>query len=54
MFKIKAAKFGGSEFLYKLYVVTNRRKPRLITLKAHCGPGDECEPVITIMLPEED
>lgn len=26
----------------------------LATFKAICGPGDEGEPVITIMLPEED
>ncbi|MCK6501388.1 MAG: hypothetical protein L6Q38_18055 [Nitrospira sp.] len=25
-----------------------------IRIKAHCGPGDDAEPVITIMLPEED
>jgi len=25
-----------------------------VLLKAVCGPGDECEPVITIMLPRED
>jgi hypothetical protein len=25
-----------------------------VTLKATCGPGDHGEPVITIMLPEED
>lgn len=24
------------------------------TLKVHCGPGDTAEPVITIMMPEED
>jgi len=27
---------------------------RRVTLKAVCGPGDEGEPVITFMLPEED
>jgi hypothetical protein len=30
------------------------RQRRLITLKAACGYGDAGEPVITIMLPEED
>jgi hypothetical protein len=30
------------------------RQRRLVTLKAMCGPGDQGEPVITIMLPEED
>ena len=26
----------------------------LVTLRAHCGPGDDMEPVITIMFPGED
>jgi len=25
-----------------------------VRLKAVCGPGDEGEPVITVMLPDED
>jgi hypothetical protein len=28
--------------------------PPLVRLKALCGPGDQGEPVITVMLPEED
>lgn len=27
---------------------------KLIALKAHCGPGDNLEPVLTFMLPHED
>lgn len=34
--------------------VFNGRKPRAKQLKAVCGPGDKLEPVITIMLPNED
>jgi hypothetical protein len=30
------------------------RTPPLVRLKALCGPGDQGEPVITVMLPEED
>jgi hypothetical protein len=30
------------------------RTPPLVRLKALCGPGDEGEPVITILLPDED
>jgi hypothetical protein len=30
------------------------RMPPLAQLKAMCGPGDRGEPVITVMLPEED
>ena len=29
-------------------------RQRLATLKAVCGPGDNAEPVITVMLPDED
>lgn len=31
-----------------------RETHRLVTLKALCGPGDDAEPVITVMLPNED
>jgi hypothetical protein len=31
-----------------------KRSGETVTLKALCGPGDEGEPVITIMLPDED
>jgi hypothetical protein len=30
------------------------RTPPLVRLKAVCGPGDEGEPVITVMMPDED
>ncbi|WP_437285627.1 DUF6573 family protein [Sorangium sp. So ce406] len=43
-----------SELLFQLYMVTDCITPSLVELKALCGPGDECEPVITIMLPDED
>lgn len=29
-------------------------EPQLVRLKAHCGPGDDPKPVITIMFPDED
>jgi len=56
MFRCAAAKFDGSSLLFKLHVRNDNqdRTPPLITLKAECGPGDDAEPVITIMLPEED
>jgi hypothetical protein len=44
--------------LFKLYVRNHNRERLtsrdLVTLKAVCGPGDTPEPVITIMLPDED
>lgn len=41
-----------SQYLYQLTMHHGRKS--LLTLKAVCGPGDNMEPVITIMLPEED
>jgi hypothetical protein len=58
MFRCAAAKFDGDTLLFKLYVRNHNRerldRRDLVTLKALCGPGDDAEPVITIMLPEED
>lgn len=42
---------------FELYRVPNSRnatRPTLVRLIAVCGPGDEGEPVVTIMLPGED
>lgn len=39
------------------FVVPVRRSDRRVVLrelKAHCGPGDNGEPVMTVMLPNED
>jgi hypothetical protein len=30
------------------------RTPPLVSLYALCGPGDDAEPVVTVMLPHED
>ena len=49
-----AAKQDGQELLFQLHVRNDNRAPKLVTLKAVSGPGDKGEPVITIMLPEED
>lgn len=48
---------GRSECLFKLYRVPRGGRghmPRLTTLKVVCGPGDTLDPVLTLMLPEED
>jgi len=48
---------GGTEINFQLYRVPKggrRTKARLTTLKLVSGPGDAGEPVITIMLPQED
>jgi hypothetical protein len=41
---------------FMLYMDRNEggRRVSLLTLKAVCGPGDDGEPVVTIMYPEED
>lgn len=50
----QAVRRGSNPLLYRLYVRNDNRRPKLVTLKAVCGPGDNGEPVITILLPEED
>ena len=58
MFRCTAARFNGDTLLFKLYVRNHNRgrldRRDLVTLKAVCGPGDDAEPVITFMLPDED
>lgn len=39
---------------YRCIFIMKARQRRTLTLKAVCGPGDQGEPVITIMYPEED
>lgn len=47
---------GGSLIHFSLHVRNDNSAgtPPLVHLKALCGPGDEAEPVITVMLPDED
>ena len=52
-----AARRGGRVQSVDLYRVPRGGRgvhARLTTIKMVCGPGDEGEPVITIMLPDED
>ena len=46
----------GPEVRFGVHVRDDNREgtPPLVRLKAVCGPGDQGEPVITVMLPEED
>jgi len=37
-----------------LFILTPGCSPESVSLKAICGPGDEGEPVLTILLPLED
>lgn len=43
-----------ADIRFKLSVVGPNGHRSLVHLKALCGPGDDAEPVITIMLPQED
>jgi hypothetical protein len=45
---------GTDTVFFDVYCVVDRVKPQLVRLKSVCGPGDEGEPVLTIMFPEED
>jgi hypothetical protein len=47
---------GGSEVRFGAHVRNDDREgtPPLARLKAVCGPGDDGEPVVTVMLPGED
>lgn len=51
---IRRAQPGQSVIRFSLYVIMKARQRRFIELKAVCGPGDNGEPVITVMLPNED
>jgi len=58
MCRIQARRLGAgdSEMLFQLHVRNDDQEetPPLVTLKAHCGPGDDSSAVVTLMLPEED
>ena len=47
---------NGSELLFSLHVRNDNRPstPPLIRLKAVCGPDDDGQPCLTVMLPSED
>lgn len=57
MASIAGKKTNASEILYTVLVVPREGKgtrPQPLQLKAVVGPGDTLDPVITIMLPDED
>jgi hypothetical protein len=47
---------NGAEVRFAVHVRNDNRErmPPLVPLKALCGPGDQGEPVITVIMPEED
>jgi hypothetical protein len=53
---VRARASSGDTIHFQLHVRNDNRErtPPLVQLKAICGPGDDAEPVITVMLPDED
>ena len=51
---IKRSSPGESELRYDVIFLNEQLEHETVTLKAVCGPGDEGEPVMTIMMPFED
>jgi len=54
MFRMHALKTSSSLLFYTCIFLDHNEKREEVKFKALCGPGDNLEPVITIMLPEED
>jgi hypothetical protein len=56
MLRTAARQTPGPLLRFQFYVRNDNRKPKLVTLKAECGPRDieDAQPAITVMLPEED
>jgi len=53
LFYTAARRFSGSKLLYPVLMVSNG-KYATVHVKALVHPGDNMEPVITLMLPNED
>jgi hypothetical protein len=52
---VQREKDDATELLFQLYVRNDNHWPRLVTLKAVCGPDEHGEPCITVMpLPAQD
>lgn len=45
---------NGDTIAFRVRFIMKEQQLRVVTLKAVCGPGDDPEPVITIMTPDED
>lgn len=45
---------GGDRLLYQVIFLQAPNRQETVELKSICGPGDDGEPVLTIMLPNED
>lgn len=54
MFRMRAFRSGSSLLYFTCLFLDVNEKFDEVKFKALCGPGDNAEPVITIMLPGED
>ena len=52
LYAIRSSKQGGSELLYTLEMPAGNTV--VYRVKLVCGPGDDAEPVVTLMCPGED
>lgn len=54
MFRVNALRTNSSLIYFLCMFLNEKERHEYVRFKALCGPGDNCEPVITIMLPMED
>ncbi len=54
MFTIRSSKDDCSRLSFRVSVLNEHGKFEQVELKSICGPGDNLEPVVTILLPNED
>lgn len=55
IFKLSISKGSGGDRLdFNVIMQDSARKRRIVAVKSVCGPGDSGEPVITMMLPDQD
>jgi len=55
IFRMEAKNTKGDEIHFApLFVMPEEKGPVPVPMWAKCGPGDDMEPVITIMMPDED
>ena len=51
---IRRSKDGGDRVRFEVIFLTSPRRRVTATFKAVCGPGDDGQSVITILIPNED
>lgn len=54
MWEIRKGQRGDTTHFAPLFITKADEQPHGVKMYAKCGPGDTPEPVITIMLPDED